>query len=166
MMSKLVRGLIGVIGLVSLLGYLYQIVSTWLFRDDAVIWFAEVAVYALTWAMRIACSELVRIDGHIRADFLVSRLSLATQRRLEIFNCIVGLGFAGLMIRHGWTVTADAYAWDDRSPTGLAFPLWIYYSAAPVCGALLLVRYVQRLRLYMFRFDPRTMMIAAHSEDL
>lgn len=163
-MSKFIRGLIGAIGLFALLTYFYQIVSTWLFHDYAVIWFSEVAVYGLMWAMLVAASELVRVDGHIRADFLVSRLSAAAQRRLEIFSCSVGVVFGLLMLWHGTFLTLDAWELNERSPTTLAFPLWVYYSAIPVSGALLAPRFAIRLWRWSFRYDPGAMRLSHPAE--
>lgn len=162
MLSKLVRQVTGLIGLASLLLYFYQIVSTWLFHAYSIPWFAEVAVYALTWAMFVAAGEIVAGDGHIRADFLISHMSSEAQRRCELVNCTFGIGFSALMLWYGWVLTQDAWVWDDRSPTGLAFPLWLYYSAAPIGGALMLYRYVERFRAYVWAFDPETMKLSSH----
>ncbi|WP_238123208.1 MULTISPECIES: TRAP transporter small permease [unclassified Xanthobacter] len=157
MIAKAQRLFIGIIGAVALAMYSYQIISLWLFRDYAITWFAEVAVYMLVWAMFVGVSELVRVDSHIRADFVISHLSVRTQRWFELINCLVGIIFSVCLIWYGWKITFDAFDLDERSPTGLAFPLWIYYSAAPVGGALLLLRYVQRFWAYLMRFDEKTM---------
>ncbi|MTH80013.1 TRAP transporter small permease [Paracoccus aestuariivivens] len=162
MLSKILRQLTGVIGLLSLLLYFYQIVSSWLFHAWSIPWFAEVAVYAITWAMFLAVSELVAQDGHIRADFVISRLSVPAQRRCELINCGFGVGFSALMLWYGWLLTWDAWIWDDRSPTGIAFPLWIYYSCAPISGALMLYRYCIRLGQYLFAFNPTTMKLVSN----
>ncbi|HEY0212427.1 MAG TPA: TRAP transporter small permease [Paenirhodobacter sp.] len=162
MLSKFLRQIVGLIGLVTMLLYFYQIVSTWLFHAYSIYWFAEVAVYALTWAMFVASADLVKIDGHIRADFCVSRFSNPTQRWCEVFNCTVGLCFGLLMLWYGWQLAYDAWDWDERSPTGLAFPLWIYYTAAPISGALLTYRYIERLWLYLTAYDPQSMALTSN----
>jgi C4-dicarboxylate transporter DctQ subunit len=48
-------------------------------------------------------------------------------------------------------------ALDETSATDLQFPMWIYYSALPVGGLLMTVRYVLRLLRYLLWFDPATM---------
>jgi len=37
--------------------------------------------------------------------------------------------------------------------------MWIYYAALPTGSTLMAVRYVIRLYVYAFRFDPKTMII-------
>ena len=145
MLSKFLERLIGLVGLISLLGYSYQILSSWIYKPIAINWFAEIAVYSLTWAMFLSWSEIVRTDGHIRADFFVSKVGLGMRHRFELVNSMVGVAFSLLMVWYGWRLTYDAWAWDDRSASGLAFPLWIYYSAAPIAALLMLWRYVERL---------------------
>lgn len=164
MIAKAQRVFVGVVGVVALALYTYQILSQWLFHRFSVTWFAEVAVYMLVWAMFVGVSELVRIDSHIRADFMISHLSVKTQRWLELINCFVGIIFSVCLVYYGWAVTADAWDLNERSPTGLAFPLWIYYSAAPVGGVLLLLRYVQRFWAYLTAFDEKTMALQTAAE--
>jgi len=164
MIAKAQRLFVGIIGAIALLMYTYQIISLWLFRTYGITWFAEVAVYMLVWAMFVGVSELVRVDSHIRADFLISHLSVRTQRWFELVNCLVGIVFAAGLIWYGWQMTFDAFDLDERSPTGLAFPLWIYYSAAPVGGAFLLLRYVQRFWAYLAHFDEKTMALHSAAE--
>jgi TRAP-type C4-dicarboxylate transport system permease small subunit len=48
-------------------------------------------------------------------------------------------------------------ALEETSSTGLAFPMWIYYSALPAGGALMSVRYIIRFFRYVLCFDPATM---------
>lgn len=145
MLSKFLERLIGLVGLITLVGYSYQILSTWIYHALSIGWFAEVAVYALTWAMFLSWSEIVKSDEHIRADYIVSKVGPKTLRWFEFINCTVGVIFSLLMFWYGWRLTYDAWSWDDRSPSGLAFPLWIYYSAAPIGGLLLTYRYAERL---------------------
>jgi C4-dicarboxylate transporter DctQ subunit len=63
------------------------------------------------------------------------------------------------MVWYGWDVVGTALLLDQRSSTDLQFPIWIYYTALPTGGALMLVRYVIRLVRYAFFFDPRTMSV-------
>jgi C4-dicarboxylate transporter DctQ subunit len=53
---------------------------------------------------------------------------------------------------------------DEHSSTDFSFPMWIYYSALPVGGLLMTVRYCIRLYRYLFAFDPETMTIGHTAE--
>ncbi len=69
-----------------------------------------------------------------------------------------GLLSAG-MVWYGWDVVDTAVLFDQRSSSDLQFPIWIYYTALPVGGGLMLLRYCARLARYVFAFDPRIMTI-------
>ena len=129
-------------------------------------------IYIAVWAVMIVASQLVRTNGHVRPDLVLRILSPATQRWVEMFNCLVAIAFTFGMVWYGWEVVDTALLLDQRSSSDLQFPLWIYYMALPVGGGLMLLRYVVRLIRYAFLFDPATMtvghVIAAHelSDDL
>ena len=64
---------------------------------------------------------------------------------MEVFNCIAAIAFCSALIWYGWQVVEIALLIDERSASDLRFPMWIYYSALPVGGLLMLIRYVIRL---------------------
>jgi C4-dicarboxylate transporter DctQ subunit len=89
----------------------------------------------------------------------------AGQRWLEAFNCIIALMFCGGMIWYGWQIVDTSLLLDERSSSGLQFPMWIYYSSLPAGGVLMTMRYLIRLYRYLFRFDPKTMSVGHHIPD-
>ena len=108
----------------------------------------------------LPASQLVRTDGHVRPDIVLRLLPAQGQRWVEAFNCCAALAFCIGLLIFGTAITSGSFDLDERSSTGLEFPLWIYYAALPTGGALMTVRYLLRLWRYLFRFDPATMVIA------
>ena len=53
---------------------------------------------------------------------------------MEIFNCVVALVFCGGLVWFGWQIVNTALLLDERSSTGLEFPMWIYYASLPIGG--------------------------------
>jgi len=78
---------------------------------------------------------------------------------VEMFNCLVAIAFTFGMVWYGWEVVSTALLLDQTSSSDLQFPMWIYYTALPVGGGLMLLRYVIRLLRYAFAFDPKTMSV-------
>ena len=76
-----------------------------------------------------------------------------------MFNCLVAIAFTLGMVWYGWEVVDTALLLDQRSSSDLQFPLWIYYTALPAGGGLMLMRYLIRLFRYAFLFDPATMSV-------
>lgn len=119
----------------------------------------EVVVYLTVWAVFLAASQLVRTDGHVRPDIVLRLLPSRWQRWAEAFNCCVALLFCAGLAIYGLQIAVTSYALDERSETGLQFPMWAYYAALPTGFGLMALRYVRRLHRFLFRFDPNTMVI-------
>lgn len=155
--DKLERGLVGILGLLAMIVGLAQVLGRYFFPQHAIVWAEEVIVYLVVWGVMIISSQLVRTDGHVRPDLVLRILPVGVQRWLEAFNCVVALAFCGGMVWYGVEIVQTSLLLEETSSTGLAFPMWIYYSALPAGGFLMAVRYIVRLYRYLFRFDPDTM---------
>ena len=153
------RTLVGLLGLTALVIAVIQVFGRYIDPANAITWAEEVIVYIAVWAVILAASQLVSRDGHVRPDLVLRLLRPATQRWVEMFNCLVAIGFTFGMVWYGWQVVDSALLLDQRSSTDLQFPIWIYYAALPTGGFLMLVRYVIRLLRYAFMFDPATMSV-------
>jgi C4-dicarboxylate transporter DctQ subunit len=157
--NRLELWLAGLFGAAALLVEGYQVFGRYIDPSLAITWGDEVIVYLIVWAIFLASSQLVRTDGHVRPDLVLRLLPARAQRVVEIGNCLVGLGFCIGLTWLGWQLSYTAFDFDDRSSTGLSFPMWLYYTALPTGGALMSVRYLIRLNRYVFHFDPATMTI-------
>ncbi len=136
-----------------------QVFGRYIDPANAINWAEEVIVYVMVWAIMIIASQLVRNDGMVRPDLVLRLLSPGVQRWVETFNCLVAIAFTFGLLWYGWAVVGTAVLLDQRSSSDLQFPIWIYYTALPTGGALMLGRYVIRLIRYLFFFDPKTMTV-------
>ncbi len=157
--DRIERTLAGFFGFCALAVGLYQVFSRYINPRLAVGWGDEVVVYFTVWAIFIIASQLVRSDGHVRPDIVLRLMKPDGQRVTEIFNCLVALVFCGGLIWYAIEICSVSLSLDERSSTGLEFPMWIYYAALPVGCTLMGIRYLIRLYSYAFRFDPETMII-------
>jgi C4-dicarboxylate transporter, DctQ subunit len=165
--NRLERWSAGLLGALALGVGTYQIFGRYISPRLAITWGDEVIVYLVVWAVFLASSQLVRLDGHVRPDLVLRLLPARWQRGVEILNCIVALAFCAGLTWLGFRIAWSAYSFDDHSSTGLSFPMWIYYSALPTGGALMAVRYAARLYRFCFRYEPTTMTIGAlHHETV
>ena len=157
--NRLERLLTGVLGLAALAIGAYGVVGRYIDQRIAFTNGEEVVVYLTVWAVFLAASQLVRTDGHVRPDIVLRLMPPWAQRWAECFNCCVALLFCAGLAWYGCAIVTGSYALDERSETGLQFPMWIYYAALPAGGLLMALRYVRRLYRFLFRFDPETMAI-------
>ena len=164
--SKLERLLVGLLGGFALIIAVVQVLGRYIDPAQAITWAEEVIVYVMVWAVMIMASQLARSDGHVRPDLVLRLLPPTGQRICEIFNCLVALAFTFGMVWYGWAVVGTALLLDQRSSSDLQFPIWIYYTALPTGGALMVMRYLFRLIRFVFFYDPVSMRvghkIAAH----
>jgi C4-dicarboxylate transporter DctQ subunit len=159
------RTLVGILGALAMIVGIVQVLGRYFFPALAISWAEEVIVYLVVWGVMIISSQLVRSDGHVRPDLVLRLVRPQGQRWLEAFNCVVALIFCGGMIWYGWQIVDTSLLLDERSSSGLQFPMWIYYSSLPAGGVLMTVRYLIRLYRYLFRFDPATMSVGHHIPD-
>ena len=153
------RTLVGLLGATALAIAAIQVFGRYIDPANAITWAEEVIVYIAVWAVMIVGSQLVRNDGHVRPDLVLRIMPPGAQRWVEMGNCLVAIAFTGGMVWYGWDVVSSAILLDQRSSSDLQFPLWIYYTALPTGGGLMLLRYIIRLVRYIFFFDPQTMTV-------
>jgi C4-dicarboxylate transporter, DctQ subunit len=157
--DRVERTLVGLLGAVALAIAVTQVFGRYIAPSRAINWGEEVIVYIMVWGVMLIASQLVRTDGQVRPDLVLRMLPPGVQRWIEMFNCLVAIAFTFGMVWYGWDVVGTAILLDQRSSSDLQFPIWIFYTALPVGGALMLIRYIIRLIRYAFFFDPRTMSV-------
>lgn len=153
------RTLVGILGACAMAIAAIQVIGRYIAPGMAITWAEEVIVYIAVWAVMIIASQLVRADAMVRPDLVLRLLPAGAQRWVEMFNCLVAMAFTFGMLWYGWKVVGTAILLDQTSSSDLQFPLWIYYLALPMGGALMLGRYAIRLVRYAFFFDPLTMTV-------
>jgi len=137
----------------------FEVVTRYFFPEHLSDWGMEFTIYFTVWAIFIAGAPLVREARHVRADILLMLLPPAAQRILEIVALLIGLGFACALTWYGWEMVGNAYGLGERSESSMRFPLWIYYMALPLGATLMIFPFIKRLYLYIFCFDPETMLV-------
>jgi C4-dicarboxylate transporter DctQ subunit len=157
--DRIEQTLVGLLGACALIVGMVQVVGRYVDPEHAISWAEEVIVYLAIWAIMIVSSQLVRSDGHVRPDLVLRVLPPQGQRVMEVFNCLAALTFCGGMVWYGWQIVEASWMLDERSSTGLEFPMWIYYAALPTGGGLMAVRYIMRLIRFLFFYDPVTMLV-------
>jgi C4-dicarboxylate transporter DctQ subunit len=159
--DRIEQTLIGLFGLAALGVGVWSVFSRYFATALSSGWGDEVIVYLIVWGVMIAASQLVRLDGHVRPDLVLRLLPARAQRWFEAFNCIVAISFCGGLVWYGWQITTTSQMLDERSSTGLEFPMYLYYVSLVAGAGLMLARYCIRLMRYLLFFDPATM-VAGH----
>ena len=157
--DRLEQTLVGLLGLCAMGVGMWQILGRYFDSSLSSGWGDEVIIYLLIWSIMIVSSQLLRQNGHVRPDLVLRMLPPQGQRWMEVLNCLAAILFLGGMVWYGWQIVETGWMLDERSPTELSFPMYLYYLALPVGSALMVVRYIIRLVRYVVAFDPATMTI-------
>jgi TRAP-type C4-dicarboxylate transport system permease small subunit len=83
-------------------------------------------------------------DRHIRLTFLIERMQLATQRRVEYFVLMLSFAMFALICWYGAWYAWDEYRFEALSP-GLGIPQWYYSVTLPLVSVVILLRIAGRL---------------------
>ena len=105
------RFLIGVLGTLAMLVGLVQVVGRYVAPRYAISWAEEVIVYLIVWGIMLAASQLVRTDGHVRADLVLRAAPARIQRWMEVINCIAALAFCAGLAWYGLTSSRPPGSW-------------------------------------------------------
>jgi C4-dicarboxylate transporter DctQ subunit len=157
--DRVERTLVGLLGALAMIVGVVQVVGRYFFPAYAISWAEEVIVYLVVWGVMIISGQLARTDGHVRPDLVLRWVGPKGQRWMEAFNCVVALAFCLGMFWYGANIAWSSWTLDEHSASDFGFPMWIYYSALPVGGLLMTVRYALHLWRYLFHFDPATMTV-------
>ncbi|MEZ5535688.1 MAG: TRAP transporter small permease [Thiolinea sp.] len=106
-----------------------------------------------TWAERLSLLLILivslplatiglRENFHISINVLTDRLPERWQRRLEIFNTLVLLGFGAAMAWYSWILVDGT--WNRKIPL-LGVPQAMQYLPLVICGVLIVVFMIERL---------------------
>lgn len=108
-------------------------------------WVFEVSVFLLVWAILLGVARIEKRAGHIRVDFLISRLGPRARIASQLLALVTGLAVSILFIYSGWIVVQDSLRWEEMTEQGL--PLWIFYAALSTSFAVHTLFIIDRIIL-------------------
>jgi TRAP-type C4-dicarboxylate transport system permease small subunit len=161
MLAKFENTLMAALAVASLALVSTEVVLRYYFPRYLTDYGMEFTIYFTVWALFIAGAPLVREGRHVRADIVLLMLPAWLQRALEIVALLVGLTFVTALSWYGWQMVLSSIDLGEKSESSAKFPLWIYYMSLPFGTTLMIPPFLYRLYLYIFRFDPKTMLVTA-----
>jgi C4-dicarboxylate transporter DctM subunit len=127
----------------------YSVVARYVFHWS-LDWSDEIAVYAVIWSVFFGISSLIKTEGHVRVDILISHFSQKRQRILNFYHTLLGLAFVAVVAWGGYLLVQKAYATGITSESHLKFKMYLPFLVMPIGGMLLVCRMAERL-LMLFR---------------
>jgi C4-dicarboxylate transporter, DctQ subunit len=108
------------------------------------VWVAEVSEYILVWITFLGAVWILRAEGHVRVDILVSQLGPRAQTYLGILTSIIGVFVSLVLLLFGsqvvWKLMLTLEA-DAKSQIGV--PKAPLLAIIPLCSLPLLVQFLR-----------------------
>jgi len=155
--TRVEKFIVGVLAFSATMIAFYGVIARYILKRPP-DWAEEIVIYLIIWAVFITASILAAEKGHVAATLIVEKFSLKTRRYLAVFNGIVALVFCVAVSILGFKIVSAAYLNDERSLTGLRFPVWIPYLSVATGCTLVALRYVLRVIRLVFSFHPSEIM--------
>lgn len=118
----------------------YEVIMRYIFNAPT-SWAQEVSIYLFMWTMFAGAAYTLEQGKHVNIDLLISHLSPAARRRLEILTGALGLIFSLVVTYQGYEMVMAALKYHKLSATPLRFPMWIPQTSLPVGFLLLSVQF-------------------------
>jgi TRAP-type C4-dicarboxylate transport system permease small subunit len=134
----------GIVLLVGLAAVLYAVLVRSLFNQPAT-WAFDVTSYGLLFVVFLASPRTLERDGHVRIDFLLSRLHGQPKRWVEVLMQALGLVFLLLLLWATSWKTFESIAGEWVSPSIYEFPLRYVYWIMPAGVALMVLTAIVKL---------------------
>ena len=111
--------------------------------NDPTKWSNEICGYMVVAVIFLGLSYTLLVDGHVRVDIFLLRLSQRGQTVLTIIVYMLSLVYAVVITWQGWI-----YAWDSRdalSMTYMRLPLFPPMVLIPIGAFLLSLQFVSKI---------------------
>jgi len=118
-----------------------QVVARYVF-SNAFAWAEEIALVLFVLSVYFGATAAILRNQHLRIEIVLGKLKPVARKKLEIFNCLMFIGFNIIMLQGIMPIVTRLY----NSPTALAvtgIPKWIFYAFLPALFCLMIIRLLQ-----------------------
>ena len=109
-------------------------------------WVLQVCEYILLYAPFLAAAWVLREDGHIKVDIVLSLTTPGFQRFVHIFSSILGFVVMAIITYYGIEVVKDLFVSDQPSLGSYRFPQYAITMAVPLGSLAFAIQFLRRLR--------------------
>ena len=109
----------------------------------APIWTLQYTEYGLLWFTFLGAAWLLREEGHIRIDTVISRLYPKSRRKVEIIDDILGFIVSVIIFWFGTLHTIDLYQRGIMEVKGVIVPKFPFFLIIPLGGLALSLQFVR-----------------------
>lgn len=146
-------GLAGVLLIFVMLVVCAEIVLRYFFHSPT-LWVLEISEVLLLYITFLGTAWLLRREGHVKIDMLLTRLPLRTQALLNITTSTIGAIMWLALTWYGIVVTLDLFQRGISTPTVLHLPRFAIILIIPVGSLMLAIQFLRRAGGYWKTWRP------------
>ncbi len=108
-------------------------------------WAIETTEYIMVYATFLAAAWILSLDGHVKIDIVVMRLSPRNQYFMSVLASFLGFVACGLLAWHGMKATYSLYSREVIMMKMIPWPKWILVAPIPLGILLTLIQFIRNL---------------------
>lgn len=120
-------------------------VATRYFLNRPMTWVIEATQYALVFITFLGAAWVLRVDGHVTMDYVVSRLSLRLQNLINVTTYIICALLCLVISVYGVIVTWDYYQTNYLNEGSVRIPAWLLSVVIPVGFIMFFIQFLKKV---------------------
>ena len=133
----------GVLIITAMVTITFGVVMRYLLHRPPV-WVVETTEYILVWFTFLAAAWILRKEGHVKVEIVVSRLSPRAQALLGIITSIIGAVLCSILVVYGSQVVWDHFQRNILMDSMLQPPKAPLLAIIPIGSFFLLIQFLRR----------------------
>jgi C4-dicarboxylate transporter DctQ subunit len=134
----------GVMILFAMAAVCSDVIMRYLFNKP-MSWVLQVCEYILLYAPFLAAAWVLKEDGHIKVDIVLSLMSPGFQRFVHVLSSILGFVVMAVITYYGIEVVLELYLSAQPTLGSYRFPQFAITLAVPLGSLVLAVQFLRRL---------------------
>lgn len=114
------------------------------FLDRPQMWVTEITECMLLYITFLASAWLLREEGHVKVDIILSRLGSKTKAFLDIISSVLGMFVSIVLTVYGFQVAWDCYQRHLYTPTAMEIPVAAIIIIIPIGSLMLSLQFLRR----------------------
>lgn len=146
--DRIIEGMAWIAGLLLLFmmfSICYEVILRY-FNFRPPTWVTEITEYILLYVTFLGAPWVLKEDGHVKVDIVISRLGLRARKTMDILTSIFGMGVCCVLVWFGTNVTLDHYQRNIPVIKALEVPKFLLLGIIPIGSAILIIQFIRRAR--------------------
>ena len=132
----------------------FEVVMRYFFGKPT-LWVSDFNLYFMVYITMLGVAWVLKEDGHVKIDIMVSRMPRGTQRVMKVITSLVGAVISGVMFWYSFQMTLDAFQMKSTFLQAVIVQRWIVFWVIPTGFLLLSIQFMRNMYHQMIRGSAR-----------